>query len=505
MDTTRSIILISLINSTDNLGLKYVHASLLSKGYDSQILFHTCEDDSYFGRVADFIRDQGAPLVGISLMSRLFHAAAGLTKTIRNRFPDSLPILWGGIHPTIDPESCREYADYLCVGEGEIAVPEFLASFNGHSLGRKIPGIGSAQTSTPFTSAKVNDLDSLAFPQFMPRNSWVTDRGRIVPLDGSLLKTHTRHQATYLPVLTSRGCPFSCTYCCNNLLHKIYGKRIRKRSPENVIEEIERNLTGATVKFNYVSLYDDCFTAHTTEWLETFVHHYKNIGIPLIFRAIPQFVTEEKLSILKEAPCGMALIGLQSGSDRTLAQVYKRKHSKEAFASCAQLLHKNKIPAVYDVIVENPYETVADVQRTVEAVADLPKTSYISMASLTFYKYTELYERAKIDGYSVDEHLTKNQDAWSKSGKEAQAIRIAALLNKDMALEVLHNGTGMKKAALIALRLFAVKMLEPLRYLKLMYLSHGGKKVAFLRLLLPHARDYGKRYFSASRTNKHEH
>ena len=505
MNTTRSVILISLINSTDNLGLKYVHSSLLAKGYHSQILFHTSEDDSYFEQVADFIRDQGASVVGISLMSRLFPMAAGLTKTIRDRSRGHIPIFWGGIHPTIDPESCREYADYLCVGEGEIAFPEFLANFNGQAPACEIPGIGSTQTPKPVTSTKVDDLDSLAFPEFLPRNAWVTDKGRIVPLDGPLLKKHTRHQATYLPVMTSRGCPFTCSYCCNNLLHKIYGKKIRKRSPENVIAEIDRNLTQTPVKFNYLSVYDDCFTAHSSEWLETFVHYYKDIAIPLIFRAIPQFVTKEKISILKQAPCGFALIGLQSGSDRTLTDVYKRKHSKEAFASCAQLLHENKIPAVYDIIVENPYETVVDIQQTVEAVAELPKTSYVSMASLTFYKYTELYERAKNDGLPVDEHLTKNQDAWSKSAREVQAIRVAALLNKEVALDVLRNGVGIKKMALTTHKLIALKLFEPLRYLKLMYLSHGEQKLAFLRLLLPHARDYGKRYFSASGTNKHEH
>ncbi len=505
MRSLRSAVLISLINTTDNLGLKYVHASLLSKGYDSQILFHTSEDDSYFAKVADFVKERRPSIVGISLMSRLFHTAVGLSSEIRRQCKDSVPIMWGGVHPTIDPEGCREHADYLCVGEGENAITEFLDNFDGQGKRQEVPGIVSCRTQSYTTSAKVEDLDSLPFPEFLPKHSWITDSGRIVRLDASLIKKHTRHQASYLSVMTSRGCPFACAYCCNNILHKIYGKKIRKRGHENVIAEIEQNVAQAAAKFNYLQVYDDCFTAHSTEWLEAFVRSYQKIKLPLVLRAIPQFVTKEKMSILKDAPCGYALIGLQSGSERTLAEVYRRKHSRQAFLNCAELLHENSIPAVYDIIVDNPYETVEDIEQTVETVAQLPKSSYISLFSLTFYKYTELYDRAKADGYPVNDHLTKNQDAWAKSSKEVQAIKVAALLNGKMALKILHNGTGTKKIALIGLNILLLKLLEPLRYMKLMYLSHGKRNIDLIGLLITHARDFGKRYFSLSGANKHAH
>ncbi len=191
---------------------------------------------------------------------------------------------------------------------------------------------------------------------------------------------------------------------------------------------------------------------------DTFVKNYRQIGIPLIFRAIPQFITREKISILKGAPCGFALIGLQTGSERTLNEVYQRKHSQKAFLNCAQLLDENDIPAIYDVIVDNPYETVADTRETVKVISELPSTAYLSLASLTFYKYTALYDKAKTDGFAVDDHLTKNQDAWNKSSKEVKAIKFAVFLGKESALEVLNGAHALTQVKFRLLNVLIAKV-----------------------------------------------
>jgi radical SAM superfamily enzyme YgiQ (UPF0313 family) len=494
-----------MIDSTDNLGLKYIHASLLDSGNDSQILFYCADDESYCDEVARFVSERSPDCVGISLMSRFFHLTASLTEKIRKACNGNIPIIWGGIHPTIDPESCKHHADYVCLGEGERKLVQFVRQLSEDSPEKNVPGILAKTGTEQSVGSTVDDLDSLPFPEYLPRNAWVTDGGAVRPLNLTLFKKHTCHQGTYLPVMTSRGCPFSCSYCCNNLLQRIYGKKIRRRSPENVIAEIEQNLSATGVKFTYVTITDDCFTSHSSEWLETFVQHYRKIGLPVVFRAIPQFVTKEKLDILKEAPCGFALIGLQSGSLRTHSKIYRRKHSREAFLRCARLLDENNIPAVYDVIVDNPYEAQADIEQTVRLVAQLPKSSYVSLFSLTFYKYTELYEMAKSNGIPVDEHFTKNQESWAKSSKETRAIRLASLVNERMALDILHSGKGWRGTFLAMTAFLFLKVLEPLRHLKLTYLSRGGDPVAFALTLLPHARDYARRYFSLSRVNTHKH
>ena len=167
MAAQRSALLISLINSTDNLGLKYIHSSLQHEGFRSEILFHTADDTSYFSAVGDFVKESKVDAVGISLMSRFFYTAAGLSDAIRKKCGDSVPIVWGGIHPTIDPKGCEGHADYVCVGEGETAFGDFLANLEGKNLSRPVSGVSLSGAGQPSSSSRIENLDDLVFPEFL--------------------------------------------------------------------------------------------------------------------------------------------------------------------------------------------------------------------------------------------------------------------------------------------------------------------------------------------------
>jgi anaerobic magnesium-protoporphyrin IX monomethyl ester cyclase len=502
---SRSVLLISLLNNTENSGLRSIHASLLSKGHDAHILFYTSEDPSYFGGIADFVNERGIDCVGMSVMSPFYDLAAGLSQTLRKRCSHRVPVVWGGIHPTIDPGSCRGHADYCCIGEGEHAIAGFLEHWDGKTLTQAVPGMAAPESQEDFRGVTIHDLEALPIPRYLPASAWVTHNHAVTPLTRSLMRKHNRYRGSYLPIMTSRGCPFSCSYCCNGLLQQIHGKKIRKRSPESVMTEIEDALASAGHKFSYISIHDDCFTAHSTEWLETFVRYLKPVQIPLAFRAIPQFVTPEKLTLLKEAPVGMVVLGMQSGSQRTLTQVYQRKHATESLLACARLLDEHDIPAVYDIIVDNPYENEEDREETVRAVSQLPRSSYISVFSLTFFKHTALYDMAKEDGYPVDAHLGKKPDYWQKDSPEVNALKVAALVGERHALMILRNPEGSRKVLLKGLCHVTARVLEPLRHLRMLYLSCGRRHPEFLRQLFVHARDYAYRYFSLSRINRMAH
>ena len=498
MSNRKKILLVSLLNSTDNVGVKYPHSSLRNKGYASSILFYTSEAYSYCNKISEFINQERFNIIGISLMSRFFFKAAGLTETIKKECADDIPIIWGGVHPTIDYEGSKKYADYVCVGEVENTFDKFIDNLDGKHLRCEVQGFNYKVNPEEITASIVDDLDALPFPEHIPSNSYVTDNNKIRKMDMRLFKKHSRYGGTYLSVMSTRGCPFDCSFCSNSFLKKIYGRKIRKRSPQSTIEEIQRNLAQADISFNYIDFVDDCFTVHSNEWLRSFVDGYAKIGIPVVFRAIPQFVTEQKIKVLKDAPCGFAFVGLQSGSERINTEIYNRRYSRGRFLECANILHSCKIPAIYDVIVDNPYETDKDLEKTIEVINALPNSSYIFYYSLTFYKNTQLYKKAKENGYDVDSHLAKSQASYNESSKESKVIRLAVFFPKSFVKRLLYDETILGRSLLLVCTVAAKTILEPFRFLKLAYLSQQGRKRRLIRLLLCFSKQFYLKIYQPS-------
>jgi anaerobic magnesium-protoporphyrin IX monomethyl ester cyclase len=237
MVDSAKILLVSLINSTDAVGLKYIHSALLAHGYQSTILFYCSDNEIYAPIITSFIEKEQFDFVGVSVLSRYFAKAARLSTEIRNRSIRKTMIVWGGVHPTIDPESCKPYCDYVCVGEAEKAFPLFIKD-------PTVPVHGFTRSNqNGYTACEfIKKLDECYFPDHFPNNAYVTDAFSVKSLDKKLFQKHSRYRGTYLSVITSRGCPFNCSYCCNDLLAKVVGRKIRERSPENVMKEIEEQI-----------------------------------------------------------------------------------------------------------------------------------------------------------------------------------------------------------------------------------------------------------------------
>jgi radical SAM superfamily enzyme YgiQ (UPF0313 family) len=117
-------------------------------------------------------------------------------------------------------------------------------------------------------------------------------------------------------------------------------------------------------------------------------------------------VDEEKISLLVDAGMKYVRMGIQTGSIETLHKIYKRPGSKEQLYRAVNVLHRfiGRIdPPLYDFIVDNPWETDDQVFETLEFMLSIPRPFNYLTFSLTFYPGTELYERAKKDGYLHDE------------------------------------------------------------------------------------------------------
>ena len=206
------VLLISLLGSTDNVGAKYLHAELGRQGIQSTLLFFTSADLAYCGRIADFVEAGKLTMVGMSLMSRFYPKAVALSQAIRARCSHKPCIVWGGIHPTIDPQSCFEHADYVCVGEAEQGLPTFVSQL-GSGSGCAVKGFNARGAAKLTNCEVVQDLDSIAYPEHLPPSSFITAGDAIHPLDARLLRRHANYNGTHLSVMSTRGCHFTCSYC----------------------------------------------------------------------------------------------------------------------------------------------------------------------------------------------------------------------------------------------------------------------------------------------------
>lgn len=392
------LLLISLQSNASLVGLKYIAANAISKGYDARILLIP----GYLERtlhpvIEDFIRDYTPDLIGIGLMSIEFYPAKNITRHLKDRF--DIPVIWGGLHVILKPDECIEYADYVCSGEGENAVVSLLEHLQvkGRSQLPDIPNIWVNDKGRIIRKEALPevDLDSLPVIEYLPHYFYGFHQGRIYNLarNPKLFRSYALYGGTCHMMITTRGCPFYCGYCANAYTMTVFGRKIRKRSVENCIEELK--LVKRDPYVLYINFEDDWFFSHDREWMRRFCEEYKkHIHLPFMVRVFPGGLDSEKLFMLRDAGLSLVIMGVQSGSDRVNFEIYNRKVKFSSVMRAAEMISESKVAPYYEMIVDNPYETEKDEMECIHAMAKLKRPYIISLAHLTFFPGTRLTERA---------------------------------------------------------------------------------------------------------------
>jgi radical SAM superfamily enzyme YgiQ (UPF0313 family) len=488
----------------DVIGLKSLHYQLLGHGFASHILFIPESSDAAMPDAIRNLVDKIFPLfIGISLMSVEYDRAKHLTNILKSHYP-STPIIWGGIHPTIAPETCVEYADFICIGEGENFIVDFANTIatgsNPGSLGSLAFRRKGQVTQNPLYPL-ITDLSVIPVCEHIPKDCYVLHKETITALNTRTFRKYARYSGITYSIMSSRGCPFSCTYCCNNVLAKIYdSKIIRFRGPSNVIDELKTAIAKYPF-IEYINFQDDCFLSRSDEEMEQFCHLYKqDIKIPFIARSIPTFITERKVASMKSAGLAWISLGLQSGSDHVCHDIYKRPSGKQDFLRAAQVIKNHDLAAFYDVILDNPFETDKDRIDTVLTLMETPKPFYTQFFSLSLYPGTELRKQALEKGLiKGDEYHSKDYLLYNKTNIN-NLIRLATFIPSSwlkflLKLFRLKPNSLWFKINISVARLFAIAFAEPITYLKVIRLSQRKKLGATIRVL-PH---YVKEGFSRFR------
>ena len=398
-----SRILLSLLNargcSTDLLQVNLRYTDELTSEDMEQIYQHVA----------------GSEVVGMAFTSIFAPAGRTLGLFLKNRGVRHLVV--GGSHATALPEEVMEYADVAVIYEAEITLPlvlealgdaEKLAGIKG--IHYKIDGKAYANSSAP---ELVWDLDEMPFQSLDTGGIKYFDTQRKIYTPEA---THLFPKAGSYYMLASRGCPYSCTYCSNHFYHAMDKRfrRIRKRSVESILAEMEQALA---IGYEAFHLIDDHFFAFTMEEIEDFSHQYpRRINRPFLVAGMNpndfrNASAERKLELLLAAGLTDIRIGIQSGSNKTLAE-FRRGYKAEELPGLLEVIdrHRQTIwPAPHDrmhvwldFITDSPWETDQDKQATLELALDVLKEYSVNSFTLVYLPGTELYERALKEGWIKD-------------------------------------------------------------------------------------------------------
>jgi anaerobic magnesium-protoporphyrin IX monomethyl ester cyclase len=428
------ITLISPYPDITAFGMRTISAHLKRYGYRTRLIFipDPFGDDLQYGmkRYTDQILDQvtflcrGSDLVGVTLMTNFFDGAVQVTERIKRDL--DVPVIWGGVHPTIRPQESLEYADIVCVGDGEDAVLELMDRMAAGRDWSDIPNLwikrGDVIVRNPPRPLQSN-LDIYPPPDYSLEDHHILFEGIIQPLNTEITKRFLERGTVsrYLKrigyqTMTGRGCPHQCTYCVNDALKNLYGRTgyLRWRSTGHVIEELLW-VKEQMPYIGFIWISDDAFFAHPSAAIMEFCREYKeNIGLPFSCLASPLTVTKEKMAALVDAGLIYVQMGIQSGSPRIQELFNRKSMSNDRVMQAVRIINEYKdrmFPPNYDFILDVPYETDQDVVESLRLIAGIPKPYHLQPFALVLYPGTRLYEMAKRDGLVGDE----KQKIYAKS------------------------------------------------------------------------------------------
>ncbi|MCX5694710.1 MAG: radical SAM protein [Candidatus Omnitrophica bacterium] len=341
---------------TPPLGMAYVTAYLRQNNLKVHLIDALKENLDNHELV---LRCDIADIVGIFCMSDYFWDVVDLVKKLKAA---GKTVIIGGPHATVMPQETLQYteADYCVVGEGEKTMLELVLALKNKRDPTNIPGLYSRVTGEFVTRPFFDNLDEIPFP------AWDTIDPRTYPLapHGAVVKTFP-----VAPVITSRGCPFSCHFCASP---KIWNHQIRYRCAENVVDEIELLIKKYGVK--EIHFEDDNLTlnkSHIQAICEEILD--RNIKVhwatPNGIRA--DTVSEELLKLMKKSGCYSVAFGIESGSQEILNKIGKQTELKVMYSAIRMAAKAGLITQAF-IIFGLPGETVATIKKTINMVLSLP-------------------------------------------------------------------------------------------------------------------------------------
>jgi radical SAM superfamily enzyme YgiQ (UPF0313 family) len=422
--------IVFIYNGSENLGIEYLSSFLKSQGHQTallfdpevfspnQAIFNSKIMDRFFSLEAKIIEKAAAmkpDLIAFSTFSSNYRwclkIAAGIKKI------SDIPIVFGGVHTTAATSRVLEndYLDYAVIGEGEYALLDLLECIKNKTPRSEMLNIPNlclkheGQTVINAPRPYIRDLDAMPFP------------------DKQLFYDKVPMFEEIYTALSSRGCPYDCTYCSNSMYHKIYcheKMHIRRRSVGNVIEELKQVKARGKAK---LILFNDEVFGTSLKWLEEFSEIYPAaVGIRFFCSLHPGIVKEKTVELLKKSGCWCVAIGVQSGSERIRQEIFNRHISNKQIIEAVLNIKRAGILVYVDNIFGAPTESEEDLEECLKLYLTI-RPDRLQTFRLTYFPGTEIIK------YGLQENCITPEDVKQIEAGYIGNLHLAGSIQKDQA------------------------------------------------------------------------
>lgn len=348
-----------------HIGISYISSILKNNGHSTSLFILTSDNRD----AVEMALDEFAPqLVCFTSVSTTYYLVKDFARKYKNGHPDIF-LLAGGCHVSLNPEEAiADSFDAICIGEGELPAVELASQMergivpsNIRNLWIKRGNDVEKNPSRPF----IENLDDLPFPD---RQMW---RKLIL------------NPATTSFVLLGRGCPFRCTYCCNEkLAHLAEGRYHRFRSPNNILEEIKDCIKEQPdikeIYFETETIGTDMtYVKQLCSSLEQFNREREHpLSFSVNLRVTPHMDHQSLLQALYQANFKGIHIGLESGSNRVRREILNRIYSNDDIMQAVTFAKKFGLRVHLYILLGLPGETLQDFQQTIDITRICKPDSY---------------------------------------------------------------------------------------------------------------------------------
>lgn len=338
-----------------------------------------------WNKLADYIKQANPAAVGIAYLTPTKLAVEKVARLVKEIDKD-IKVIAGSSHATFCPEDVMSSADidFAVRGEGEIPLLNLVKEIKeGKAKWEKVPGIhyrdrGGQIKSNPGTDL-IGNLNDLPFPA----------RDLMLNSDYEVYRDHC--------MISSRGCPYSCTFCADRSL---WGGKIRRRSVDNIIKEIE--YLNDRYKINLIDFVDGTFT-YDRNYLYEFCKALIDSRLNVKWRCTARYdnLDEDILKLMKKANCSGLYFGLESGSNRLLRLMNKKMTVEDNIVK-SQMVHDSGILSASSVLLGLPGETREEMEATLRLMKEVKTdifdvNSFVPLPGSPLYDSLTEQDKAKVD------------------------------------------------------------------------------------------------------------